>query len=197
MTEKSKSGPVSMSMVLRERRSLAENQVFRIYFDHVVDANGTEVPNYLVVAPKHQSADLVTGVSVLPLVAAKVGLLYLYRHAIGAMTWEVPRGFIDEGETDLQSARRELQEEAGLEASTGNIHSLGFITPEASLLAARIHLFVAEGCTRENSFRPSELGHQEMRWFEFDEAMAMAERSDIQDPSTLVALYRYSLRQRR
>ena len=111
-----------MSMVLRERRSLAENQVFRIYFDHVVDANGTEVPNYLVVAPKHQSADLVTGVSVLPLVAAKVGLLYLYRHAIGAMTWEVPRGFIDESETDLQSARRELLEEAGLEVSTGSIH---------------------------------------------------------------------------
>ena len=186
-----------MSMVLRDRRMLAENQVFRIYFDHVVDANGIEVPNYLVVAPKYQSANLVTGVSVLPLMEGKVGLLYLYRHAIGAMTWEVPRGFIDEGETDLQSARRELQEEAGLDVSTGNIHSLGFITPEASLLVARIHLFVAEGCTREHSFLPSELGHQDMRWFEVDEAMAMAERGDSQDPSTLVALYRYSLRRRR
>lgn len=184
-------------MVLRERRSLAENQVFRIYFDHVVDANGIEVPNYLVVAPKHQSADLVTGVSVLPLVGGKVGLLYLYRHAIGAMTWEVPRGFIDEGETDLQSARRELQEETGLEVFIGNIHSLGFITPEASLLVARVHLFVAEECTHVDSCHSSELGHQEMRWFEVDEAMAMADRSDIEDPSTLVALYRHSLRRRR
>ena len=181
-------------MVLRDRRMLAENQVFRIYFDHVVDSNGIEVPNYLVVAPKYQSANLVTGVSVLPLMEGKVGLLYLYRHAIGAMTWEVPRGFIDEGETDLQSARRELKEEAGLDVSIGNIHSLGFVTPEASLLAARIHLYLAEGCARIDSFRPRELGHQEMRWFEFDEAIAMAEDGEIQDPSTLIALYRYGLR---
>ena len=183
-------------MVLRERRRLAENEVFRIYFDHVIDANGVEVRDYLVVAPKYQGDNLVTGVSVLPMVDDKIGLLHLHRHAIGAMTWEVPRGFTDEGESDLQSARRELQEETGLGVSTSNIHSLGFITPEASLLAARIHLFVAEGCARIDSFQSREFGHQNMQWLEFDEAIAMAEQGEIQDPSTLVALYRYGLRRK-
>ncbi len=182
------------SIILRDRRRVAENQVFRIYFDHIVEAGGTEVRDYLVIAPRHHGANLVTGVSVLPLMEGNVGLLRLYRHAIGATAWEAPRGFVDEGEPDMQSAQRELEEETGLGVPSGGIHSLGYITPEASLLEARIHLFVAENCIRSDAFQPKEFGHKEMRWFGLEEAMAMAECGDIQDPSTLITLYRYSLR---
>jgi ADP-ribose pyrophosphatase len=39
-----------------------------------------------------------------------------FRRAVGATTTEAPAGLIDEGESPEQAARRELQEEAGLDA---------------------------------------------------------------------------------
>jgi len=81
-----------------------------------------------------------------------------------------------------------------LEVSAEGMCSLGYITPEGSLLKARIHLFVAEKCLVKRPYEPGEVGHQSLDWFTLNEALAMAGRSDIQDPSSLVALYRYALR---
>lgn len=47
--------------------------------------------------------------------AGKMLLVRQERRAVGAMTVEAPAGLIDEGETPEQAARRELQEEAGLD----------------------------------------------------------------------------------
>mgnify|MGYP000991534652 CR=1 FL=1 len=101
-------------ITLKTRRLIAENQVFDVYFDHIVEDGGAEVPAYLVVAPKAVSEDLVTGASVLPVMEGRIGLLRLYRHAIGELTWEVPRGFVEAGESPGDAAARELEEEAGL-----------------------------------------------------------------------------------
>lgn len=43
-------------------------------------------------------------------------LVRQHRRAVGADTLEAPAGLIDEGETPEQAARRELQEEVGLDA---------------------------------------------------------------------------------
>ena len=40
-----------------------------------------------------------------------------YRHAVGQFFWEFAAGKIDAGETSLQTAKRELQEETGLLAN--------------------------------------------------------------------------------
>ena len=184
----------SPGIALRDRRLLAENQVFRIYFDHLEGAGGTEERNYLVVAPKIQSENQATGVSVLPIKENKAGLLRLHRHAINAETWEAPRGFADKGESGLQAARRELEEEAGLRAEPHDIQSLGFITLEASLHTARIHLYLVERRVPIRAFEPRELGHHALQWFDLEEALAMVDRGEIHDPSTLITLYHYKLR---
>lgn len=178
---------------LKSRRLVAENAVFNLYFDHVVGRDGLEVPAYLVVAPKARAEDLTTGVSVLPVVAGRLGLLRVYRHAIGGMTWEVPRGFIDAGESPVLAAMRELEEEVGLTVNEADLHSAGTITPEAGVLAARVSLFIAWNCTQERSFSPGEMGHEEFVWFSHEEALAMVCRSEIQDPSTSLLILRYGL----
>ena len=63
-----------------------------------------------------------------------------FRRAIGEFTVEVPAGLIDEGEEPLAAARRELQEEAGLDAEmtllTRFYSSPGFCDEELHIFRA-------------------------------------------------------------
>jgi ADP-ribose pyrophosphatase len=175
---------------LRQRKLGCENSRFEIFLDDVEDANGEIIRNYLVVAPKIRTGDLVTGVAVLPVVDAKLGLLRIYRHAIQRYLWEVPRGFVDPGETDRNSALRELEEETGLLCTAADLESLGIFAPEPGILAARVHLFVAHRCRALRPFSAEEFGHKEFRLFEPAEVVALHEAGEIQDSSTLIACFR-------
>jgi len=177
--------------VLAKRRLACENSRFSVYFDDLTRNGEHYEREYLVVAPKQVSRDLVTGVAILPICEGEIGLLKVYRHAIRGDSWEIPRGFIEEGESDLTSALRELEEETGLACEHDQIKSLGFVTPDAGILAARVHLFAALNCVRIRPYTPREFGHREFCLFtavELDELML---RSTVQDPSTLIARYKY------
>ena len=67
-------------------------------------------------------------------------LVRQHRRAVGADTLEAPAGLIDEGETPEQAARRELQEEVGLDADmtllTRFYSSPGFCDEQLYVFAA-------------------------------------------------------------
>ncbi len=108
-----------------------------MYLDHIVDEKGVEVRNYLVVEGKVAAEGLVTGVCVLPIKDGRIGPLRYYRHAIREHVWEAPRGFVEAREDLADLAFRELREETGLACAREHLIPLGFMTPEASTLAAR------------------------------------------------------------
>jgi 8-oxo-dGTP pyrophosphatase MutT (NUDIX family) len=93
------------------------NKVFRLVSDEVVmPGDGTAIRDYL----KHIGA---VGVVVIdtPEGAAEehVLLLWQYRHPVRQVMWELPAGLTDvPGEPPLDTARRELAEEADLTAAT-------------------------------------------------------------------------------
>lgn len=175
-----------------DRRLACENTKFFVYFDHVIDKAGSEVRDYLVVAPKIARANLVTGAAILPIVDGQVGLIRIYRPALRAYSWEIPHGFIDEGEDEEVSALRELLEETGLVADPSCFFSLGFITPDSGVLAARVHLYAVEAGYATNQ-RESELGLREFRFFSFSDLENMIARSEVQDTFTLAAWCKYQL----
>ena len=185
-------GDTPLPIEVVARRLICENTKFIVYFDHVIDKSGHEVENYLVVSPKQAGTNLVTGVAILPIVDGQIGLIRIYRPAIRDYSWEIPHGFVDEGETDDVSALRELQEETGLIVEPRGFSSMGYITPDAGVLAARVQLFLAEAVCVGKENQP-ELGLSEFRFFPIKEFETMIEQSKIQDTFTLSAWCKFCL----
>ncbi len=177
--------------VLVKRTLACENIRFFVFLDELTSYDRSSISDYLVVAPKEVTANLVTGVAILPVCKGKIGLIRAYRHAIRGDSWEIPRGFTERGEGDLNSALRELKEETGLACEASEIKSLGYVTPDAGILAARLHIYAALRCMRTKPYVPLEFGHQEFRVFSRDEIESLIERSEIQYPCTLIAYTKY------
>ena len=71
----------------------------------------------------------------------RVLLLKQYRHPIGQLLWEPPAGLLDEpGEDPLDAAKRELFEEAHVEAGRWDVLVDAFTSPGMSSEAVRVYL---------------------------------------------------------
>lgn len=114
-------------------------------------------------------------------------LVRQYRHAADGYIWELPAGKIDNKEPPLQTAQRELEEEAGRRAREWR--SLGDFLPSPGMLTEVVHLFLATGLT--------EVAHQleaaevlEAHWLPLEQVMQMAHSGELRDGKTLAALLR-------
>ncbi len=73
-----------------------------------------------------------------------VVLVRQFRYAVGGETLEVPAGAIDEGESPLETARRELSEEALV--TSDHLEPLGEFTTSPGRMDERGHVFLARDC---------------------------------------------------
>ena len=180
-----------MSVIRRGRRLAAANSKWNVYFDHLADRHGNEVPEYLVIESPYAGADRVTGISVLPVVNGSFALLHCYRHPMGSESWEAPRGFIDPMETPVEAALRELGEETGLSCDAADLVPLGLYAPEPSTMAARGALFAATACRGVARPPLDEMGLQALRLFTPAEMADLIAAGAIEEAGTLIAYYRY------
>jgi ADP-ribose pyrophosphatase len=73
-------------------------------------------------------------------------MIHQYRHALGRRLWEMPAGLLDvAGEDPLETARRELREEAGLEAAEWAV--LLDVAPSPGFSDESVRVFLARGLT--------------------------------------------------
>lgn len=179
-------------MLRRARRLACANSKWDAYFDHIAGESGVEVADYLVLAPKRSRVDRVTGVTILPVAAGRIVLQRVYRHPVEAWVWEAPRGFVDPGEAPETAALRELAEEVALACPAGRLMPLGLCAPETSTIIGKAALFAALDCTPGGRRDEEELGLGSVHTFTLEEALALADRSEIEDATTLAVLYRYA-----
>ena len=115
----------------------------------------------------------------------RVLLIHQYRHAADGALWEIPAGTLSLGEAPLACARRELAEEAGMEAKEMVRLATIFTTP--GFTDERIHLYLARGLAPVALARePDEfITVHERRWSEVGK---MIRGGKIRDGKSLCAL---------
>ncbi|HFD80229.1 MAG TPA: NUDIX hydrolase [Gammaproteobacteria bacterium] len=115
----------------------------------------------------------------------RVCLLRQYRHAAGGWLWELPAGKIDPPEPPEETARRELQEEAGLTAA--DWYPLGHFLSTPGFCDERIHLYLARRLGNTASARER---HEviEVHWLEFPRALEQVCNGEIVDGKTMLGL---------
>ncbi|MBO9594273.1 MAG: NUDIX hydrolase [Niabella sp.] len=117
-------------------------------------------------------------------------LIGQYRFAIDAYTWEIPEGGCPEGSDPLESARRELLEEAGLEAlhwkELLRMHLSNSVSDELAIV------YLATGLVQKTP-DPEETEQLTIRKLPLDEALEMVETGAITDAISVAAFQKAAL----
>ncbi len=162
--------------------------VFSVTTDEVEEPGGVRARRDIV---RHSGSIVVLAVDDLaaddPAKAARkaeprVLLERQYRHAAQSMMWELPAGRIDDGETALTAAKRELLEETGYSASHWKRVLHFYVSP--GFLDETMTIYLARGL-QAGEAQPEADEKIAVRFFTLSEAKRMALNGRIRDAKTI------------
>jgi len=132
--------------------------------------------------------EMTSGSSVLALDADdKVFLVREYKYAIGRDSLEVVSGAMDEGETPLAAAQRELREETGLIAS--DWQAMGAVDPFTTAIRCVNYLFLARGLSH-TAASPEDGEELSIVSLPFDAAVRMVLAGEISHAGSCLLILR-------
>jgi len=164
-------------MKLIKSEELLRTPIFWVTMDKAVDPEGFEIDRAII---QHGGSSVVMPVDE----KGRVLLAKQYRLPARDYLWEIPAGRMDEGETPLQAAKRELKEETGYTAKKWTKLFSLFMSP--GFLAEKMHIYVAQELKAgKTNFMEDE--RIEARWFTGKEMNEMIKSGKIIDGKTIAA----------
>jgi 8-oxo-dGTP pyrophosphatase MutT (NUDIX family) len=138
MAEEKEGRPREWERVESEERE--DYEIFRVRTDRSRSPRTGEVEEF-------QIAESPDGVTVVATTAqGEVVMVEQFRHALRTVTMETPSGFMDEGESPLQAALRELREETGYEGDDPRV--IGCLELNPSWQTTRVYVVAVANARR-------------------------------------------------
>ena len=109
-----------------------------------------------------------------------------YKHGLGRSSWQVVGGYIESGEEPLETAKRELLEEAGC-VSDDWTH-LGTFVVDANRRISWAHIFMARHAYPTTRAESDDLESVQLRWVTVEEAGAALREGRVGIISSAVAM---------
>ena len=106
-----------------------------------------------------------------------VVLIKQYRHGVQGAILELPGGSVDEGESPLEAAKRELMEETGYASDT--FIEVGCASPNPAIYTNKIYSFLAVDAEQTGKQSVHDAENIEVLLMPLEEVIAMAKRGDL------------------
>ena len=168
-------------MKLLSSTEITKTPIFRVTFDRALDPDGFEIKRAIV---QHGGSAVMMPVDE----QGRILLVRQYRLPARQYLWELPAGRVDEGETPLKAAKRELTEETGYRAKSWV--KIADFFPSPGFLAEKMTIYLATGLTAGES-SPMEDERIETRWFTPRELNQWIKSGKILDAKTMIGFCRY------
>jgi len=164
--------------LLLDSQRIFSGAIFDVERDRLLEENGIEVIREVVRHPG--------GAGALPVFDdGRVALVRQYRHPARRELLEIPAGRIEVGEAPEMCAAREIEQEIGFRA--GRIEKLAEFYSTPGFCDEKLYVYLATELTPSSrNLDYDEL--IEVVYLPFAEALNMAERSEIEDSKTIIAL---------
>lgn len=158
-----------------------DGHVWRVVVGRFLDPRGNEFERDIVRSPGAVAVVAIDD-------TGSVVLLRQFRASFGDWVIEVPAGMRDvPGEDPLDTARRELAEEAGREARSWDL--LHRFYPSTGMTDSVLHVYLARDLRHvERSTHGPEEDHMDVFTVPLDEAVAMIEDGTIADAKTTIGI---------
>lgn len=158
-----------------------QGKVFGIRRDEVIEPTGVRTTREMITHPG--------SVVVLPVLPdGRILLIQQYRYAARQFLWELVAGRMDEGETPIEGAARELKEETGYHAKRLKIFLEFFPTP--GFLEEKMYLLLAEGLTPGKA-EPDEDEKIMARAYTRKQLEEMLRKGKLRDAKTIAGVLYY------
>ena len=168
-------------MKIISSKEVYSTPIFKVTEDHAVAPDGFEIKRAIV---RHGGSAVIVAVDD----KGRILMVRQYRLPAHDYLWELPAGRLDEGETPLETARRELTEETGQRAREWK--ELVSFYPSPGYVSEKMTLYLATEI-EDGKATPMDDERIEQRWFTMDELDTWRRQGEILDGKTLVGLLTY------
>ena len=164
------------------RTVIYENPWVNLYVDKVRFPDGRIIEqHHLLDFEKEAVAALVENSE------GQVLLVHVYRYTTDTIEWEIPAGSVEEGESILEAARREVWEESGYETTD---HELIYTYHPMNGISNKVfHIARCRATSNTGDFDRNEV--KEVKWVSRQEIQTMIRDRLVRDGFSLPALLLY------
>lgn len=168
---------------VKDSSYLFKNKYLTVRKERVITQKGVEIPDFFVI----ENPNWINVIAI-----TEDGLFVMeeqYRHGLGIIEYELCAGMIEDGESPLEAAKRELKEETGYAGGVWELFMKS--SPNPSSMNNINYTFLAKGVKKQFEQRLDSREYINVSLMTKDEVKALLDRDEITEGIMQAPLWKY------